>query len=223
MKIYVCTIDLMAKLHVGEMKLMKENCYKPLSLLFSIALLMFSCTGTETQTQVTKIHADDVYKRQPVSNILVIAITGNEHNRRSYENKFVARLKSVGVDAVASEAAIPMPPDLKLQKETILKAVSQFGNDAVIITQLVGKETKEIRTRDQHNIGPFFYYSIYPGYSSESKTLRLETNLYDAKTGGLIWSGRSKTLGSDSIDRINNDAIKAVIDNWQKNKIIAAK
>ena len=76
----------MAKLHVGEMTLMKEKCYKSLSLLFSFALLMFSCSGTETQTQVTQTHADDAYKRQPVSNVLVIAITGNEHNRRSYEN-----------------------------------------------------------------------------------------------------------------------------------------
>jgi len=224
MKIYVCTIiEFFAKLHAGEMKLMKENCYKSLSLLFSIALLMFSCSGTETQTQVVQIHADDAYKRRPVSNILVIAITGNEHNRRSYENKFVTRLKSVRVDAVASEEAITMPPDLKLQKETILKAVSQYGNDAVIITQLVGKKTRDIRTRDQHNFGPFFYYSIYPGYSSESKSLQLETNLYDAKNGGLIWSGQSQTLSSDSMDRIISDVIKAVIDNWQKNKIIAPK
>ena len=202
---------------------MKISRYKSLSLFFSIALLMFSCTGTGSQTQVLQTHADDAYKGQPVSNILVIAITGNEHNRRSYENKFVTRLKSIGVDAVASEEALPMPPDLKLQKEAILKAVGQYGNDAVIITQLVGKENKEIRTRDRHEIGPFFRYSIYPGYSSESKTLRLETNLYDAKTGGLIWSGQSETLSSDSMDRIINNVIKAVIDNWQKNKIIAAK
>jgi hypothetical protein len=93
----------------------------------------------------------------------------------------------------------------------------------VIITQLVGKENREIRTRDQHNIGPFFYYSSYPGYSNESKTLRLETNLYDAKNGELIWSGQSNTLSQESIDKIMNDVIKAVINNWQKNKIIVAK
>ena len=90
-------------------------------------------------------------------------------------------------------------------------------------TQLVSKENREIRTRDQQNIGPFFYYSIYPGYSNESKTLRLETNLYDAKNGELIWSGQSNTLSRESIDKIINDVIKAVINDWQKNKIIVAK
>ena len=198
---------------------MKKKVIKWFGCLFSITLLIISCA--ETRTELSQTQAGDAYKGPPVSNILVIAITGNEHNRRSYENKFVARLKSVGVEAVASEETIPMPPDLKLQKETILNAVSQYGNDAVIITQLVGKKTRDIRTRDQHNIGPFFYYSIYPGYSNESKTLRLETNLYDAKNGELIWTGQSNTWSQESTDKIMNDVIKAVIKSWQKDKIIA--
>ena len=189
-------------------------------LLF-FTLLSISCAGTETEVSQNQVAV--AYNGPPVSNILVIAITGNEHNRHSYENKFVTRLNSVGVAAVASEEAIPMPPNLKLQKDTILNAVRQYGNDAVIITQLVGKKTREIRTRDQHNIGPFFYYSIHPGYSNESKALRLETNLYDAKNGELIWSGQSNTLSQESFDRIMNDVIKAVIHNWQKNKIIVAR
>ena len=94
---------------------MKEIPVKWFGYLFSFAFLIISCAGTDlTQEQV-----DDAYKEKPVSDILVIAITGNEHNRRSFEKKFVAYLRSVGVDAVASEEAIPMPPDLKLKKETI--------------------------------------------------------------------------------------------------------
>ena len=38
-----------------------------------------------------------------------------------------------------------MPPDLKLKKETILNAVNQYENDAVIITQLIGKEARDVR------------------------------------------------------------------------------
>jgi hypothetical protein len=198
---------------------MKKKAIKWFGGLLSFILLIISCAGTGTELSQTQV--DDAYKGPPVSNILVIAITGNEHNRRSYENKFVVRLKSVGVEAMASEKVIPMPPDLKLQKETILNAVSQYENDAVIITQLVGKEKTDIRTRDTRSYHGFFSYSINPGYSSTSTTLRLETNLYDAKTGELIWSGQSKTLSNESIDKIMNDVIKAVIDKWQKNKIIA--
>jgi hypothetical protein len=205
---------------------MKENPVKWFGYLFSFAFLIISCGGTEiTQTQV-----DEAYKGKPVSDILVIAITGNEHGRRSFEKKFVAQLKSVGVDAISSEKAIPMPPDLELKKVTILAAVNQYENDAVIITHLIGEEEKDVYTRGGSAHGGYygFYRSRYsyahdPGYSSTSTTLRLETNLYDVKTEKLIWSGESKTWSKDSKDQIINDVIKAVINNLQKNKLIAPK
>ncbi len=198
---------------------MTENTVKGLGCLFSFIFLMVSCAGTDlTETQV-----DDAYKGKPVSDILIIAVTGNEHNRRSYERKFVAHLKSVGVEAVASEKSIPMPGDLKIKKETILSAVDQYKNDAVIITQLVGKETKDVYQRGGVTRYGYFGYTRNPGYSSTTKKVRLETNLYDAKTGELIWSGISKTLSKDSTDRILNDVIKTVIANLKKNKLIAPK
>jgi hypothetical protein len=198
---------------------MTENIVKGLGCLFSFIFLMVSCAGTDlTQTQV-----DDAYKGKPVSDILIIAVTGNEHNRRSYERKFVANLKSVGVEAVASEKSISMPGDLKIKKETILSAVDQYKNDAVIITQLVGKETKDVYQRGGVTRYGYFGYTRNPGYSSTTKKVRLETNLYDAKTGELIWSGVSKTLSKDSTDRIMNDVIKTVIANLKKHKLIAPK
>jgi hypothetical protein len=199
--------------------LVKKNSVKWLGCLISLVFLMMSCTGTE----ISQTRVDDAYKGDPVSNILVIAITGNEHNRRTYEKKFVARLKSVGVDAVASEAALPMPPDLQMKKEAILKAVDQYKNDAVIITQLIGRQKEDVFTRGGATRMGFFSYARDPGYSSTSTTVRLETNLYDAKTGKLIWSGQSKTMSRESTDKIINEVIKAVIDNWQKNKLIASR
>jgi hypothetical protein len=205
---------------------MKKNPVKWFGYLFSIAFLIISCGGTElTQKQV-----DDAYTGKPVSDILVIAITGNEHNRRTFEKKFVARLKSVGVDAIASEKAIPMPADLELKKETILDAVHQHKNDAVIITHLIGKEEKDAYTRadiDRHRFFGF-YRSRYrtahnPGYASTSTTVRLETNLYDVKTEKLMWSGQSKTWSKDSTNQIINDVIDTVINDLQKNKLIAPK
>jgi len=202
---------------------MKENLVKLFGYLFSFAFLVISCAGTElTQEQI-----DEAYTGNPVSDILVIAITGNEHNRRSFEKKFVAQLKSVGVDAVSSEEAIPMPANLELKKEMILNAVNQYKNDAVIITHLIGKEEKDVYTRggSAHRGFYGFYRSRYsdPGYSSTSTTVRLETNLYDVKTEELIWSGKSKTWSKDSKDKIINDVIKTVIKNLQQNKLIAPK
>ena len=205
---------------------MKHNSVKWFGYLFFFAVLIISCAGTElTQNQV-----DVAYKGKPMSDILIIAITGNEHNRRSFEKKFVAHLKSIGVDAISSEEAITMPADLELKKETILTAVKQYENDAVIITHLIGKEEEDVYTRGGSGHRGFygFYSSRHsiardPGYASTSTTVRLETNLYEVKTEKLIWSGKSNTLSRDAKDQIINDVIKAVINDLQKNKLIAPK
>ena len=198
---------------------MKENTVIWIGSLFTFVFLILSCAGTE----LTQERVDDAYKGRPMSDVLVIAVTGNEHNRHSFEKKFVAHLKSAGVDAIASEEVMPMPADLNLKKETILDAVNQYKNDAVIITQLIGRDKKDIRTHDDAPRMGFFRYSRDPGYSSTTLTVRLETNLYDAKTGNLIWSGKSKTLSHDSEDHIMNDVIKAVINDLKINKLIAPK
>jgi len=205
---------------------MKQNSVKWFGYLFSFVFLIISCAGTK----LTHKQVNEAYKGKPVSDILVIAITGNEDSRRSFERKFVAHLKSAGVEAISSKDAIPMPSDLKMKKETILNAVNQFKNDAVIITNLIDKEEKEVYVRGGGaNRGYYsFYnsrytYSYAPSHSGTSKTLLLETNLYDVKTEKLIWSGKSKTWGKDSKDRIINDVIKVVIDDLQNNKLISPK
>ena len=98
---------------------MKRSSVKWFGYLFSFIFLIISCAGTETE--LTHNQVNEAYKGKPVSDILVIAITGNEDSRRSFERKFVARLKSAGVEAISSEEAIPMPADLELKKEMILK------------------------------------------------------------------------------------------------------
>ena len=207
---------------------MKQSSVKWFGYFFSFVFLIISCAGTETE--LTHKQVTEAYKGKPVSDILVIAITGNEDSRRSFERKFVAQLKSAGVEAISSEEAIPMPADLEMKKETILNAVKQFENDAVIITHLIDKEEKEVVTRGgQAYTGYYgFYYSRFsyandPGYSSTSKTVRLETNLYDVKTEKLIWTGQSKTWSKDSKDQIINDVIKVVMDDLQNIKLISPK
>ena len=153
---------------------MKQSSVKCFGYLFSFVFLIISCAGTE----LTHKQVNETYKGKPVSDILVIAITGNEDSRRSFERRFVAQLNSVGVEAISSEDAIPMPSDLILKKEAILNAVNQFENDAVIITHLIDGEEKEVYTRGGHGGYYGFYHSRFsyahdPGYSSTRTTLLL--------------------------------------------------
>jgi len=189
-------------------------------------VLILACAGTRlTQTKV-----DETRRGKPVSDILVIVIADKKETRESFERKFVDQLKAVGVEAVSSAEAIPMPADLKLEKDAILKVVEEYGNDAVIITHLAGIEKEETFTRTGGSfIGYYGHYGgVYdvvhdPGYYSGYTSVRLETNLYDVKTEKLLWSGQSETKEVKTINKLIDDVLALVIKDLQKNKLLPSK
>ena len=192
--------------------------------LFS-GVLLVACAGTKlTQTWV-----DEARRGKPVSDILVIAVTYKEDVRHSFEDAFVAQLKALGVEAVSSADVIPMPPDLKLEKDQILKVVNRFNNDAVIITHLAGVEEKETYSpATQSNTGFYGYYdglvlSKDPGFYKTSTFVRLVTNLYDVETEKLIWSAKSQTKDPRSIKQTIDDVITVVIKDMQKKGLLSPK
>ncbi len=97
---------------------MKLSLVKWFGYLSFFTLMLISCS--RTGTELAQKQVEDAFKGKPVSDILVIAITGNEHNRRVFEKKFVSQLKSVGIDAVSSEEAMPMPADLELKNNKLI-------------------------------------------------------------------------------------------------------
>lgn len=193
---------------------------------FILIFFIVSCSGTKlTQKQV-----NENFIGKPVSNILVIAIADKPKKRISFENKFVAQLKAAGVEAVSSAEEVPMPPDLKLTKEDIIDVVKKFNNDAVIVSHVKSIKDKFIHTQGQASLASFYsYYGVVygyvnsPGYTGTETEVRLETKLYDVKTEQLMWSGESKTGNIESEKEFMNDVIKTVIEDLQKNRMIAVQ
>ncbi len=163
---------------------MKKNYIK--LVCFICMFFITACSGKGTK--LTQTNLNEELKGKSVSNILVIAIADKHKVRVAFENKFVQQLKASGVNAVSSAATIPMPPDLKLEKEHILDVVKKYNNDAVLITFLQSVKDKDIRTRDALSLTSFysyygfaFGYAGQPNYSSTNKNVVPETRLYDVK------------------------------------------
>lgn len=189
-------------------------------------VFIIACAGTK----LTHTWVDETYHGKPVSNILVIAVTHKEDNRQSFEDKFVAQLKVSGVEAVSSSNVIPIPADLELKKEGILKVVKKLKNDAVIITHLVGVEEKESYTPPERDKGGYYGhygwaygYTHEPGFYRTHTIVRLATHLYDVKTEKLIWSGESESLDPGSTNQIIDDVIEVLIKDLQKNNLLPTK
>ena len=189
-------------------------------------VFIIACAGTK----LTHTWVDETYHGKPVSNILVIAVTHKEDNRQSFEDKFVSQLKVSGVEAVSSYNVIPIPADLELKKEEILKVVKKLKNDAVIITHLVGIEEKESYTPPEQDRGGYYGhygwaygYTHEPGFYRTHTIVRLATHLYDVKTEKLIWSGESESLDPGSTNQIIDDVIEVLIKDLQKNNLLPTK
>ena len=202
---------------------------KPLQLIvcavFS-AVLILGCGGT----RLIKTNVDETHRGTPVTDVLVIVIADKKETRELFEGKFVAQLKAAGVEAVSSAAAIPMPKDLKLEKEDILKVIEANGNDAVIVTHLTGLDKSESFNRTGRHYGGYYSYNGYvydsvhdTGFYSGHVDVRLQTNLYDVKTEKLLWSGESETKDAKSAIKLIDDLLALVIKELQKNELLPVR
>jgi hypothetical protein len=52
---------------------------------------------------------------------------------------------------------------------------------------------------------------VTPGYAGQTQILHIETNLYDMRTGKLIWSARSETDVTEGDQQLIKTSIKVMI------------
>jgi len=195
-------------------------------LFIGTVIVVFLATACAT-TELKQTSIDEAYRGKILANIFVIVVTDDLEARRSFENKFVALLKATGIEAVASAGAIHTPADRKLEKKAILNAVEKYGNDAVIVTHVIGLEKTEVFNPAPRSYTGFYGYydNVYGhvhgrGYYSTATIVRLETNVYDPKSEKLIWSGQSKTWNPATDKQIYVEVVKEVIRELQKNKLL---
>lgn len=170
---------------------------------------LFTACATTTLTTVWK---DETY-RGPVGKIAVIGIFRTPAIRNVYEDEFVRRLRTHGLDAVANYTIVPA--DERPDKNVVAAKLKAEGFDDVLVTRLVDKKTVQAYIPGQAYIVPGYYhtwggYSQYvytPGYMVEDTYAYAETNIYDLKKDRLIWTARSET----EISGLNEGLIKSFV------------
>lgn len=158
---------------------------------------------------------DPTYQGGKFDNILIVGVADQASVRRTFEDTFVDRLQEAQVKAVASFTAIP--GEARPAEANIKAAVKDGRFEAVLLTHLVGVEQKEIYHPPTYSGGFYGYYGFVrgyayePGYTSQQKTVKLETNLYDAKTEKLVWSMQTATINPGNEKKLIEAKIKTVV------------
>jgi hypothetical protein len=156
-------------------------------------------------TRITSSWLDEAYTGGPLKRVLVVGISEKESVRKTFEDTFVAEMKTAGVDAAAS---YPLLPEIKEgDADAIRSAARSLSVDRVLVTRLVAVEEKEVFNppvtapvpRDYYYSYGWYYSTAFDsvnkaGYYSSQEFVKLESNLYDTNTEGLIWSAATETI-----------------------------
>ncbi len=201
----------------------------------SFGLVVFGCVlPSGMVTSWTK----DVSSDHRVSSILVTAISNDGSLRETLENNFVDEFADSGYEAEQSLKILPTSfvdgrsPD----KEEIFREISSAGTDGILTIALLENdfETRTaVATSSYDPIAHYGYYrkfwgyynAWYPalfaeGYYREDKVYFIETNLYEASTEQLIWSGHSKSMSLSELKSYSNEFARVVCIQLRKKRLL---
>lgn len=190
-----------------------------------LLLLLSSCATTKL---TTSWHDGAFSAQKTIEDVLVIGITKEETVRRLYEDGFAAKFSDAGVRAYPSYTL--NIPDIKPTRNAVAAAVASADASYVLITRHVSTDTKQhYRPPEPVYVDPYYsrmdrYYPLVyreayyrPGYSYSVTTVLLESNLYDAATGKLIWSAQSKSVDPAMTQKFLDELIGVFAQDLKKN------
>ena len=166
----------------------------------ALGLLAASCG---TSTQMMESWREPSYHPAPVSKVILIGIGENERRVKSFEDLMGRHFSARKLSVVPGSSV--MPKD-SVDLETMKQLVANTGAELAVTCRLVGieKETQYVPGTTHYVPGPGYYgmypyyYSSYavvhdPGYVTQYKVYKVESNVYDIATAKLVWSGLSNT------------------------------
>lgn len=201
------------------------------------ALLLAACATTSLQG----VWKDPEFSGPPFRKLLVVGITKDGQVRRTFEDIFSSQLRARGVQAVAGHTVITGG---QADETALAEAVKKSGADAVITTRVVAIDTRTGVSPGYVTYfgAPVYPYGYYPSpgagatlygyyantswavyqpptaYSYEEATL--ESNLFESRSGRLVWAGTTVTFDTKATAKASADLAIIVIEALAKDKLI---
>lgn len=212
---------------------MKNN-FKSLSanalLFFCFAILFASCTPA---VSLTGSWHDEKVQPARFSKILVLSIGKSLEKRKLGEDKIKAGLQKNGF---AAEAGLDIfSPDFSkgFDSASVRRELLDKGFDGVLTMRVLSVQEHDrwVRTAGAYYYpiytyrGFYRYYNVYgwypyTGYMATDVKVLLESNLYNIRTGELLWSGQSTAFSRNPTPRMAEQYAINIIDDMMSKKVI---
>ena len=197
------------------MMLLRRTSAPALALLVALA----GCTSTRIQS----VYVAPDRPAGSYDKLMIVGLAPTEGGRAQYENAFADRLAALGAIGIASSNVFPAQEDLS--RERVGAWVREQGITGVLVTRVqdVKKEQRYIPPNTYDLYGYYGYWrpvTVSPGYVVEETTLILETSLFDATTGKLVYTAVSSSFQPSSRTEVVHEVVDALSKDLQERGLL---
>ncbi|GAA5181960.1 hypothetical protein GCM10025771_30110 [Niveibacterium umoris] len=202
-----------------------------LSRTIAIALLASSILAGCASTRLTSAWRDSDYQGPPMKKLVVIGVSEEIAARRVFEDDFAKALGDAGVAAIPGYRLLPDKPQRSV--EEMRDAVAKSGADGILVARALRTERRTQYSPGTMTVMPAYGYRSFWGYYGAATVVSepriyqydivtIETNLWPATEGKVLWSGLSETTDPESIKKSTAELAKIVIGALREQRLIAA-
>jgi hypothetical protein len=206
-----------------------------LVLLAALCLMMF--LGGCASTSLVNQWKNPTVPPRPYQKFLVVGIANDITLRRAFENLLSEDLEKAGVTSVKLISYFPQ--DQLPSKDLVKAVVAECGADGVITTRPVSVRNETTYVDGFYQFGYVEggaeatspgsdFYMFYSGFvaapmAQDMQTAILETRLFDAKSGTLVWAATTRTYDSDNRFKLIQDVAKLLTTTLRKQGYLPAR
>ncbi len=197
--------------------------HRPTLGLFTLAILL---TAGCSSTRLNSAWSDPHYTGGPFRKLMIIGLGATEGGRAEFENSVADAFLARGVTGVSSTGYFASAQDMS--REAVRSWVQQDGYQGVLVARLIDIH------RQQYAVPPTYtdlwgYWGYYgsvmtsPGYVADRTTLLINTDLFDASTGKVVYTAESKSFDPSSREVVIRDLTALLVKDLTKRGLLPQK
>lgn len=203
-------------------------------ILAGIFLVLAGCSSGTQVTSSWK-SPDAPSSSAAYNKVMVVALLAEKDRslQQAMETQMVNELSAKGISA-ASAFQIYGPKVFPKNEDQTLRQLKRAGADAVMTISLLDKTKEKNYVPGNATYQPVgIYYNRFwgyynyaysrmytPGYYTENTSYFWESNLYDVRSGKLIYSVQTESFDPSSTESLSKDYSKKILENMMKQGVL---
>ena len=190
-------------------------------LLVAFAVVLAACASTT----IRDAWYDASYRGPALHKLLVLGVSGNPSERRTFEDIMVARLAAAGGEAIPAYRYLP--DSVKVPEPALDDAVRASGADGLLMSRIQSVDRRTSVFTSFEPVTVLGWYGLYSRWYPVSEVRQydiatVETSLFAADGKRLVWSGTTETYEPTSVAKETPGLAAVIVKALRERGLLAA-